>query len=89
MTTAKIPQHTRRDLTIYFILAFAFSWAVAVPLTLENTGAIETSLQEWSHYLAAYGPMLAALLVTAFSLGGSGLKDLPGRMLYIRVCPKW
>ena len=89
MTEANTDKKTRRDLILFFILAFAFSWGVAIPLALEGTGAIEAALPEWTHYLAAYGPMLAALVVTAFSLGSPGLKDLLGRMFYIRVCPKW
>jgi hypothetical protein len=41
------------------------------------------------HYLAAFGPMLAALVVTAATSGEAGLKELWGRMTKWQVGWKW
>jgi membrane protease YdiL (CAAX protease family) len=78
-----------RDLVAFFFLAYAFSWLVGVPLALSNQGIIEPLLPEWTHYLYAYGPMLAALLVTGLSEGREGLRDLGSRMILWKVRPIW
>lgn len=62
-----------------FALAFAISWLISVPLTLANQGIIPAILPSWSHYLAAFGPMVAALIVTWVGQGLPGVKDLTRR----------
>ncbi len=78
-----------RDLIAFFFLAYAFSWLVGIPLALSSRGIIGPLLPEWTHYLYAYGPMFAALLVTGLSEGREGLKDLGSRMFKWRVRPIW
>jgi membrane protease YdiL (CAAX protease family) len=41
------------------------------------------------HYLASFGPMLAALIVTALTSGRDGLRELWGRMIKWRVSWKY
>jgi len=77
-----------RSLIAFFILAFAFSWSIGIPLALAHHGLIHHVLPQWMHYLVAYGPMLSALVVTATSLGLPGLKDF-GRRMVRWACPKW
>ena len=77
-----------RLLGAYFILAYALSWSLGIPLALAHQGIIPAILPQWTHYLVAYGPMLAALIVTGFSQGLPGLKDIGGRMIRW-ACPKW
>lgn len=89
MDNKKRPASTTRELTAYFLLAYALSWSIGIPLALEKHGLIPEVLPFWTHYLMAYGPMLAAMLVTGSSLGRPGLRDLLGRMFRWRVCPKW
>jgi len=60
-------------ITSFFILAWAFSWLFMVPLALARHGVI-APLPGWLHYLSAYGPLLAAVLVTARSEGEAGLR---------------
>jgi membrane protease YdiL (CAAX protease family) len=72
----------------YFILAYAISWAIGVPLALANQGVIPEILPRWTHYLVGYGPMFSALIVTWFSQGLPGLKEL-GRRMFKWACPKW
>ena len=52
---------TRHPLTTYFVLAYAISWTVAVPLALQAQGITRTHLPFTLHYLMAFGPALAAL----------------------------
>jgi membrane protease YdiL (CAAX protease family) len=78
-----------RHISAYFILAFAVSWSIGVPLALAHQGIIPAILPQWAHYLVAFGPMLSALIVTGISQGLPGLKELGGRMFMWRACPKW
>jgi membrane protease YdiL (CAAX protease family) len=78
-----------KNLIAYFILAYAISWAIAVPLALGKQGIISPILPQWTHYFAAYGPMLSALIVTWITQGQSGLRELGKRMIKWRVLPIW
>jgi membrane protease YdiL (CAAX protease family) len=77
-----------RHLSAYYILAYAISWSIGVPLALAKQGIIPEILPPWTHYLVAYGPMASALIVTGVSQGSSGLKEL-GRRMFRWACPKW
>ncbi|WP_129677511.1 CPBP family intramembrane glutamic endopeptidase [Candidatus Chloroploca sp. Khr17] len=79
----------RRDLIVYFILAYAISWSIGIPLALGKQGLIPAFLPPWTHYLVAFGPLLAALLVTGISRGRVGLRELGSRMIRWRVGPIW
>jgi membrane protease YdiL (CAAX protease family) len=81
--------HDSRYLRAYFLLAYAISWSIAIPLALSNQGIIPVILPAWTHYLVAFDPMLSALIVTGISQGLPGLKDLIRHMFMWRVCPKW
>jgi len=73
----------------FFILALAFSWAVELPLVAAQQGWLEAPIPFAVHYLAAFGPMLAALLVTALTTGTDGLRELWGRVTKWRVGWGW
>jgi membrane protease YdiL (CAAX protease family) len=89
MTVGRSDPATRHSLLLFFVLAYALSWAVEIPLALRAQGLI-AALIPWSlHYLAAYGPLLAAVIVTGLTDGQEGLKALLGRMLKWRVRPVW
>jgi membrane protease YdiL (CAAX protease family) len=85
--TAKISNDSG-NLIVYFILAFAISWSIGIPLAFAHHGIIAAILPQWTHYMVAYGPLLAALIVTGISQGLPGLKDLGKRMIRW-ACPKW
>lgn len=74
-------------LVAYVTLAYAFSWAIGVPLALAHQGVIDPVLPAWMHYLVAYGPLLSAVIVTAVTQGRAGLEALGRRMTRFRVCP--
>ena len=77
-----------RNLITYFILAYAISWSIGVPLALAHQGLIPAILSPWTHYLVAFGPMLSAVIVTGISQGLTGLKELGKRMIRW-ACLKW
>jgi hypothetical protein len=77
------------SLFAYFILAYFFSWIIAIPLALQARGVIQTQITRSLHYLIAYGPMLAALMVTGLTSGTIGLQKLWSRMTKWRIKPGW
>jgi membrane protease YdiL (CAAX protease family) len=79
----------KHALPVYFLLAYAFSWLVGVPLALRAQGVIQMKIPFSLHYLIAYGPMLSALVVTGLTGGFSGLQKLLGRMTKWRIGLGW
>jgi membrane protease YdiL (CAAX protease family) len=77
------------SLLMFFVLAYGLSWAVEIPLALRARGLIAAPIPWSLHYLAAYGPLLAAIIVTGLTDGQEGLRELFGRMLKWRVRPVW
>lgn len=65
----------RHELLAYFIFAYLFSWAIAVPLALQRAGVLDTRLPYTLHYLTAYGPLLSAVLVTWRLSGSAGVRS--------------
>jgi uncharacterized protein len=80
---------TRRPLVAYFLFAYAFSWAVELPIALVAQGLARWRIPFALYYLASFGPLLAALLVTAAIAGRPGLRDLLRRLLQWRVEPRY
>ena len=78
-----------RSLGAFFALAYALSWAIEIPLALKARGWIDAPIPLPLHYLAGYGPMLAAMVVTWLADGRDGLRDLFRRMFRWRVRPVW
>ena len=89
MTVDKSNPAKRHSLVLFFVLAYALSWAVEIPLALRARGLIAAPIPWSLHYLAAYGPLLAAIIVTGLTDGREGLKALWGRMFKWRVRPVW
>jgi membrane protease YdiL (CAAX protease family) len=52
----------RHPLSTYFLVAYAASWCIAVPLALQAQGVLGTHLPWALHYLTAFGPAAAALI---------------------------
>ena len=72
-------------LPLYFVLAYAFSWAVEIPIALSVQGVIPTEIPLAMHYFASFGPLLAALVVVSVSEEGPGLNRLFHGLLKWRV----
>ena len=91
-TTATPPRTTsttKRAFPLkYFVLAFAFTWALWVPAALEARGLIP-SLPVPAQGLGVLGPLVAAMILTAQEGGRVGLRSLLGRIVRWRVAPVW
>jgi membrane protease YdiL (CAAX protease family) len=68
----------RVPVTAYFVLAFLFSWAITAVMIARYKGSLDAP--GWLHYLVAWGPALAALVVTGLTEGLSGIRTLIGRV---------
>ena len=66
----------RRELLLYFALAYALSWAVEIPLGLSMRGVISAHLPQPIHYLASFGPFFSAVIVTLATRGWRGAAGL-------------
>jgi membrane protease YdiL (CAAX protease family) len=67
---------SRHPVSSFFVLAYAISWSVAVPLALQARGMLSAHLPWALHYLMPYGPALAALSMMRLlgePLGGTGV----------------
>ncbi len=69
----------------YYVVALALSWLVELPLIVQVQGWANLQLPLALHYLASFGPMLAAIIVTWANSGVEGLKELWSRMIRWRV----
>jgi membrane protease YdiL (CAAX protease family) len=54
---------TRHPLASFFLVAYAVSWSIAVPLALQAQGLLPERLPWSLHYLTAFGPAAAAVLI--------------------------
>jgi len=75
----------RNHLVSYFALAFLFSWAIYIPLIFVRQGWVDWDISFSVHYFASFGPMLAAIIVTALTAGKDGLRELWSRIVRWRV----
>ena len=82
------PQNSKH-LVAYFILAYAISWAIGIPLALSRQGIMQPIFPPWFHYFVGYGPMLSALIVTWATQGQQGIKELWRRITKWQVGGIW
>ena len=82
------PTTTARSFPLmYFVLALALTWILWWPAALEARGMISVPIP--AQPLGAFGPLVAAVIVTAQESGRAGLRSLLGRILQWRVAPIW
>lgn len=74
-----------RALLAFFGLAFALSWAIEVPLALQARGVVRIGLPPATHYLASFGPLIAAVLVVQRRAGPAGLARLARGLVRWRI----
>jgi len=79
----------RHQLVAYFVLAYAITWTIVSPLVASAPGLLHLSIPPQIHFLGAYGPLLAALIVTGITGGAAGLRELGARMIKWRVGIVW
>lgn len=76
-------------LLLFFILAFAFTWANWVPRALASRGWLDVTVPDALAVVGGYGPALAAVIVTALTSGRTGLRHLGRRLVLWRVGVQW
>ena len=91
-TTAATPTNpttaTRAFPLKFVVVAFAFSWTFWCLAVLEGRGLI-SSLPVPALFLGAFGPMVAAVVLTAQEGGRAELRSLLSRVVRWRVAPFW
>jgi uncharacterized protein len=89
-TTTVTPARTTKSAfpLKYIVIAFAFTWTFWLLATLEARGLI-SSLPVPALFLGAFGPMVAAVVLTAQEGGRAGLRSLLSRVVHWRVAPFW
>ena len=79
----------RHPLASYFALAYLISWILWLPLIAAAQGWTRTPVPSWWHFFGALGPVSSALIVTAGTEGGGGVRRLLGRLVQLRVGWVW
>ncbi len=78
----------KHELLSFFVLAFAFSWAIEIPLILSRLN-LGPAIPHWAHYLTAYGPMLAAFIIQGIAGGRAAERRLLKSMVNWNVGTRW
>jgi membrane protease YdiL (CAAX protease family) len=75
----------RHAVLAYWILALVISWLIWLPLIVQAQGWANFDAPFALHYLAAFGPMIAAVVMTTYVDGTTGLRGLWERITRWRV----
>jgi membrane protease YdiL (CAAX protease family) len=76
MKPASNASERRRSLVAYFVLTYLISWAIEIPLALSYQHIIANHPPFALHYLASFGPLAAAVIVTLATEGCAGVRRL-------------
>jgi uncharacterized protein len=82
------PRLNVRALVAFFVLAYALSWSWLIPMAVVHE-VVRRGVSWPTHFPALLGPTIAALAVTAWTLGRPGVRDLLARMIRWRVAVRW
>jgi uncharacterized protein len=77
-----------KALVVFFALAYALSWSWAVPLAAAHL-VVRRGVGWPTHLPALLGPAIAAVVVTAWTMGRPGVRDLLARLVRWRVPIRW
>lgn len=79
-----------KNLILFYIIAFAFSWALWIPQALNDNGILKINsiILSLSNF-GAYGPLIAALALTYYNDGKNGLIKLLKRVINFKFNYKW
>ena len=77
-----------RALVVFFALAYVLSWSWAIPLAAAHL-VVRRGVGWPTHLPALLGPAIAALVVTAWTMGRPGVRDLGARLVRWRVPVRW
>ncbi len=78
-------------LVSYFVLTYAITWTFLIPFVYLWRVVLDRSFEPWLLVFlpGAYGPSIAAIIMTYLRKGRSGIRDLLAKMLIWRVRWKW
>jgi len=79
----------KHPLSSYFFAAYAISWSIAVPLALQAQGLLAVRLPWSLHYLTAFGPAVAGILIMRLSRESAGAVRSSHRMKIRRSAAWW
>jgi CAAX protease family protein len=82
------PRLDVKALVAFFALAYVLSWSWVVPLAAAHQ-VVHRGAGWPTHYPALFGPAMAAIIVTAWTVGRPGVRDLLSRMGRWRVGLRW
>ena len=85
MSSRTSPWFDRHSIALYFILTYAISWLIWSPIVLSARGVIDWDVPYSLYYIGSFGPMVAALIMTAIIEGGTGVRKLLARIVKWRV----
>ena len=85
MQTSRLDWIKRHPLIFYFPLTYAVTWGFHLPLALAARGLIDAQVPRAIHYLGAFGPMIAAMILIWRTDGAAGLRALVSRWFKWRV----
>ena len=90
MQSGRTQQLSRRHpILSYFLVAYAITWSMVVPIALGSQHVVDFQLPRAIHYLAVMGPAISALVVTWLIGGKPGLREIGRRVVRWRVGRKW
>lgn len=82
------PRLDVRALVVFFVLTYGLSWSWAIPLAAAHL--VVRRGEVWpTHYPLLLAPAIAAVVVTAWTTGRPGVRDLLARMARWRVPVRW
>lgn len=88
--TTESPHATTGLPVRFFAAAFGFTWAFWILAALADNGLISLPISsDLLLSVGGFGPMVAAVALTASANGRAGLRSLLGRALRWRVAPVW
>lgn len=79
----------RHPLLSFYAIAYAFTWALGVPLLLSKRGLIGIQVPHLLEPVAAFGPFVAAVVVMRAVHGSDGPRALLQSLQRWRVGPGW
>lgn len=79
----------KNELIGFFLLANLISWVLGISLALEAQGMGKAIIPFSMHYVYAFGPTIAALVMTGLVSGRDGMKELFARVFKWRVGLLW
>lgn len=77
-----------RALVVFFALAYALSWSWVIPLVTAHL-VVRRGVGWPTHLPALLGPAIAAAVVTVWTMGRPGVRDLGARIVRWRVPVRW